>query len=540
MRAALPSPKRKRGAGAVFLCIGVLAAGCGVDGREVRTGIELALNDSTLAQSNAWAEDVHDFYARRGMRPAWTHGRGLNGRGREVLVVLESATTMGLDPARYDVDEARRLRRALAGAADEQENAALLAALDVHLTTGLRRYLGDLRGGALEPAEQRSVQLALVLDSLADARHPQRHAAALEPSNAQYRNLKSALARYSEIARSGGWSEVAAGAADSAATAGTLRERLIAEGDPREQELAERSAGFDEDLASALRHFQARHGLEETGTLDSMTLQQLNTPVEERVASLSLNLDRLRTLPRDSAGLRIFVNVPAYEMVVLQDDAPLLSMPVIVGKAEHQTPVLIDTVRYVVTNPYWNVPQSIFAEEILPALQADPSYLNAKNMEVVSHEEGGGVIDEGSIDWDRVDPDSVPWMIRQRPGPWNALGRVKFLFPNRQNIYLHDTPESHLFERTVRALSHGCIRLERPLELARLVLDRRTDLSAGALDELLARPGEKHVPLNEGIPVAIVYLTSWIGPDGDVQFLRDIYGRDAQLRAEPDGQVGND
>jgi murein L,D-transpeptidase YcbB/YkuD len=117
---------------------------------------------------------------------------------------------------------------------------------------------------------------------------------------------------------------------------------------------------------------------------------------------------------------------------------------------------------------------------------------------------------------------------------------VKFLFPNRQNIYLHDTPESHLFERTVRALSHGCIRLERPLELARLVLDRRTDLSAGALDELLARPGEKHVPLNEGIPVAIVYLTSWIGPDGDVQFLRDIYGRDAQLRAEPDGQVGND
>lgn len=503
----------------------LLAAGCGVEEREVRDGITQALKDSTFTQSHAYAGDVHAFYVRRDMRPAWTNGRGLNGRGRDALVVLESARSLGLDPARYDVEEARQLHERLDDAGSPQEIARLLATLDVHLTTGLRRYVGDVRDGSFVkhgPSEDDTASpLVTLLDSLANERHMDRRVAALEPSNSQYVNLRKALAHYTRIAEQGGWPRVES--TDSVTTARTLEERLIAEGDPREVELLGQNNGHE----AALRHFQARHGIDTTGTLDSTTLAQLNTPAAKRVESLSLNLDRLRALPRDSAGLRIVVNVPAYRMVMLENDAPILSMPVIVGKPEHQTPVILDTVRYIVANPYWNVPQSIFEEEILPAVRANPGYLESKNMEVVARD-GDGVIDSGSIDWDNVDAESVPWMIRQRPGPWNALGKVKFLFPNRQAVYLHDTPEDHLFERTVRALSHGCVRLERPLELARIVVERRTELSWSDFEALLERSSEKHVPLTEGIPVAIVYQTAWIGTEGEAMFLRDVYGRDSR------------
>jgi murein L,D-transpeptidase YcbB/YkuD len=306
---------------------------------------------------------------------------------------------------------------------------------------------------------------------------------------------------------------------------------LIAEGDTIESDKASRGAAtpasFDTTLVAALRHFQKRHGLEEHGRLDNATLRELNTPVQQRIATLSLNLDRWRAMPRETSPLGIRVNIPAYELAVLENDQPVLEMKVVVGALAHPTPVMIDTMEYVVTSPYWNVPASILSEEIAPGVADDDDYLHDRSMEIVSRDDTSVVIEPGSIDWDELNVDSIDWLVRQRPGAHNALGRVKFMFPNSLDIYLHDTPSKSGFEQTIRALSHGCVRLEKPIELARLILARRASVDQD-IDALVATGDEKHIALDDGIPIHIVYLTA-SADNGIVRFHADIYGLDQRV-----------
>jgi murein L,D-transpeptidase YcbB/YkuD len=287
-----------------------------------------------------------------------------------------------------------------------------------------------------------------------------------------------------------------------------IRQRLAAERDPFEAPLVEGAADpalFDARLAQAVAHFQDRHGLGEDGAAGAETFAAMNVPVEERLQAIRLNLDRWRWLPREFGNHYVMVNVAGFEMAVMKDDEPQLTMNVVVGKTGTQTPIFKDTIEHVVVNPYWNVPSDIAKNEIMPAVQRDPTYLARNNYEMVGN---GG--------------------IRQKPGPRNALGEVKFLFPNDHNVYLHDTPADNLFSRNTRAFSHGCIRLEKPRELAYYLFEHAAGLSRADYDRMRGG-GERWVNLKEKLPVYILYFTAWGEDGGSVNFYKDIYQRDARV-----------
>ncbi|HTI66295.1 MAG TPA: L,D-transpeptidase family protein [Caulobacteraceae bacterium] len=334
----------------------------------------------------------------------------------------------------------------------------------------------------------------------------------LPPPSTFYAQLRQALARYRAIAADGGWDSVPSGkapkpgAADPRAAA--LRARLAAEGDA----VAEASeSGFDEPLRQALARFQARHGLAATGELNARTVAELNVPAEARVAQIEANLERWRWAPRATPATRLEVNIAAQTLVYVRDGAVVATMRTVVGRPADRTPIFSDAVEAVVFNPPWNVPSTIAAKEILPKLKRDPGYLQ-RNRFVV--QPGGGAVTQ---------------RLQQLPGPKSALGLVKFDLPNGFNVYLHDTPTKSAFALDERALSHGCIRLEKPLDLARLVLRGDPDWTADAIQAALDRGVTVRARLSRPVPVYVGYWTAFVGEDGAVNFRRDLYGWDAQL-----------
>jgi murein L,D-transpeptidase YcbB/YkuD len=546
------SIRRRRYGGIAITC--VLAAiplfiGCGPD-REVRERITFATEDDApdieIGEGHAvrLPPDVRGFYRAREGEPLWINSRGLNARGRSAVEALGNAHTEGLDPDRYAVPMIETLADS-GGDVDNQRRADRLRDLELLLTSRYLLYLEDLAIGSVEP------QLSLPdsmwhlqrLESIASGEDPGDLSAGFLPPTEEYAALREALARYQAIADDGGWGTVLE--SEGAEAVSALRNRLIAEQDPVESALAAEAPAaastLDAKLEQALRQFQTRHALEETGELDAATREALNVPVEDRLQSLRVTMDRWRALPRDFGDLYVFVNIPAYELRVVENDQQLLDMKVVVGKDVHPTPVMSDTMEYIVVNPYWNVPESILKAEILPAVREDENYLAKQNMEIVDREgDQPQVINTELVDFD---DEEFPYHVRQRPGPSNALGRVKFMFPNAQNIYLHDTPAGALFDRTARAFSHGCVRVEKPMELAHLILGKTTDMTAAEFDALAGQGAEKHIRLDRGVPVYLAYLTAAVDDEGSVRFLPDLYDRDstedvAGAHAEPDAPSG--
>ena len=279
-----------------------------------------------------------------------------------------------------------------------------------------------------------------------------------------------------------------------------------------------------------MKRFQWRHGLTADGVLDAATRAELNVSAERRVEQLELNLERWRWLPQDLGRRHIIVNIAAFELEVVEDEAVVLAMRVVVGRPYQHTPVFSDTMRYLVLNPYWQVPHDIAVKEVLPRVQRDLSYLAQQKMQVF---QGWGPeaeeIDPATVDWSAITPASFPFRLRQDPGPINALGRIKFMFPNKFNVYLHDTPARPLFDETRRDFSHGCIRIQKPIELALYLLRKDPHWNRETLLRALDEVVDRSVPLPEPIPIHLLYWTAWADEDGTIQFRRDIYGRDAPL-----------
>jgi L,D-transpeptidase YcbB len=258
---------------------------------------------------------------------------------------------------------------------------------------------------------------------------------------------------------------------------------------------------FDADLKRAVQRFQDRHAIEADGAIGTTTLRELNYTLAERIAELQLNLDRWRWLPNDLGERYVLVNIAGFELEVVEHGRVIEAMNVVVGQESNETPIFADSIRYVVVNPYWNVPDGIMERTIRPAMALDPQYLARNDMEIF----------EGRV--------------RQRPGPQNSLGRYKFIFPNDHDVYLHDTPDGHLFSRTQRAFSSGCVRLERPRDFARLLLRLQSSHDPDSLDDILASGSEKWIRLERPLPVFLLYFTAWAQDDGSVRFHRDVYGR---------------
>jgi murein L,D-transpeptidase YcbB/YkuD len=279
-----------------------------------------------------------------------------------------------------------------------------------------------------------------------------------------------------------------------------------------------------------LKRFQWRHGLTADGAMDTRTRAELNVSVESRVDQLEVNLERWRWLPQDLGRRHIMVNAAAFALEVVEDDSVKLAMRVVVGLPYHHTPVFTGTMRYLVFNPYWYVPDSIAVQEILPHHKRAPSYLAQQGIRVLrGWAPDAREVDPATVDWSKITLDNFPFQLRQDPGPLNPLGRIKFMFPNKFNVYLHDTSARTLFDKTQRAFSHGCIRIEKPIDLALYLLQKdprwNRDSLLAALDEAVDRT----VPLPETIPIHILYWTAWADEDGTIQFRPDIYGRDPPL-----------
>lgn len=501
-------------------------------------------NDDTLHLR----ESVVEFYRSRDHRPAWTDDDEILPRGLGMLEAIGLANTEGLDRERYHFSTAREMAWLLREDAVEDRELDYLGSLDLLLTESFARLSQDLAAGTIDPEgagltwriERGSADLRPLLDAVLQGEEPRAVLGTIRPGVPYYDRMVRAFGRLRAIEAEGGWGTVPGGEAlepgDEGPRVGALRARLGAGDDPEEARLAREGARtpllFDDDLAAALRHFQTRHTLHEDGTLGPNTVKALNVPVEDRIAALRLNLDRWRWMPTDLGDRFILVNIAGFELELVQNDSVIEAMSVVVGETANRTPVFQDTLEFMVVNPYWNVPASIATEEILPQARRDPSYLARNRYEVM---QDGRPVDPGALSHDALASGQL--RIRQRPGAGNALGNVKFLFPNGYDIYLHDTPADHLFSQESRAFSHGCIRVERPDDLARVLLDALTDRDPATYDDLRRSDSEQWIPFDDKIPVYILYFTAWVDRDGTIRFHPDIYQRDRSLEEETDRKL---
>jgi L,D-transpeptidase YcbB len=286
---------------------------------------------------------------------------------------------------------------------------------------------------------------------------------------------------------------------------------------------------LDEPLTAALRHFQERHLLDADGVLGKRTLEALNVPTEARIDQIRVNLERARWLLHDLPARYVLVDVPGYELRLMEDGKEVLRSRTVVGKPYRKTPIFRSAISYLDFSPTWTVPPTILRNDVLPAIRKDRAYLQKRGMRVLKFD--GTVVDPATVDWQRyTGKTSFPYLIRQDPGPENALGKVKFMFPNPHHVYLHDTPSRELFARAERAFSSGCIRVEQAAALATLLLGQE-GWSAAEVEAALAAGKTRRVKLRTPVPVLLYYWTVRLEDDGDVAFKRDIYGRDAALLA---------
>ena len=510
----------------------------------IRARIDAA---GVVTELRAGGEPIHQsaallsFYERRGYRPAWGNERGPTRLVDDLMGALRRADLEGLRSADYHLAVIEALLPALWAGAPWGPAVApdRWAEIDLLLTDAFLVYGAHLLAGRVHPetlrqeglANRRSTDIAASLESALVLGDIAGTLGTLAPPQSGYRRLRDALARHRKVAATGGWPTIPPGPTLHQGARGPpvarLRERLRLEHDLRIDQDADL---FDEALEQALKAFQRRHGLAADGAVGAATRAELNVPVERRVEQLELNLERWRWLPEDLGRRHIIVNIAAFELEVVEQEAVLLAMRVVVGGLENRTPVLSDTMRYLVLNPYWHVPRSISAEEMLPKVRQDSSYLKRSKLRIFqSSGPDAREVDPTTVDWSAITPADFPFRLRQDPGPLNALGRVKFMFINKFNVYLHDTPARALFEATRRDLSHGCIRLHQPIELAALLLRQDPRWDRDALLRTLDGAVDSIVPLPDPIPIHLLYRTAWADWDGTVQFRRDIHGWDTPL-----------
>jgi len=533
-----------RGFGIAAACLVAFAgAGChrGLD-REVEGEIQARVakrQPPAFVRGVRWSL-MQQVYRDHQHRPFWVRGARPEARARELVRRICRSGEEGLRPADYDL---AGLKQALVDLqAAKRPDPGKLAALDLRLTTLMLGFATDLLSGRLDPrtvddgwylTTRRSSVDSTLRASLRDDDSPD-VLEKLRPKPKEYAELADALEEYREILRKGGWGRVPPGPAlkpgDRGPRVAALRQRLHATGDLSSGRDADR---FDRDVAGAVARFRVRHGLSPDSVADGATIGAMNVPVESRIRQMEVNLDRYRWLPAEFTKRYVLVNIPDYRLYAYDDGKLELEQRVIVGdQYQNATPVFADSMTYLVFRPEWNVPSSILVREILPRLKEDDDYdLAAQNLEVVDST-GKVVNDPSEIEWDDVDTTKPGYRIRQKPGPNNALGRIKFMFPNRFNIYLHDTPSRKLFERERRTLSHGCVRVEDPVQLAGFVLNQQDGWKQERIEQALddSAHGNQMVSLERPLPVYLLYLTAFVR-DGRVQFRNDPYGKDRRAMA---------
>jgi murein L,D-transpeptidase YcbB/YkuD len=533
-------------AGLILALVTVVATAAASD-LSLAAALRLALQERfplpyTVAANPSFPDvALQQFYFDRDDEPAWFTPTGLVPEAAILTDRLSAAAEEGLCPEAYFLPELEELQKYAGDAQHHRllEDQQRLARLDLLLSEAFLTYAAHLIHGRVDPAavhgdwhaNLRQVDLAGLLEFALAEERMETILDDLVPPHPGYRALRRALADYRRISAQGGWETLPAGVTlrpgDFDPRVPALRRRLAQSGDLGEDAGTETLYG--ETTAARLRNFQRRHGLPADGILGPLTLEEINRPVEERIRQLEVNLERWRWLPKTLGNRYLQVNIADLTLEAVDNGHTVLSLPVVVGNAYRQTPVFSANLQYLIFAPFWFVPPTIFRVDKLPRLRADPDYLEKHHFEIVTADSSQSLLPLDGIDWKEVRAESFPGVLRQAPGPWNPLGRVKFIFPNPFAIYLHDTPDRHLFAAEMRTFSSGCIRVERPLDLARVLLQEQRQGDRARLLAAMEADEPRRIDLVRPWPIHILYFTAWAEEEGEVNFRRDLYWRDLAL-----------
>ncbi|WP_164849959.1 L,D-transpeptidase family protein [Mucilaginibacter limnophilus] len=459
-------------------------------------------------------ENIRQFYQSRNFQYAWLTEEGLAEQTQTLWGLYKQYQGFSSDSSLYDAN----LDQQLEGLSSGEESLDLNGQqrLELRLTAFFLRFLKYAYAGKVNPEKLqwhipkkklKPVDLLEELMSVDDQNLDE-----WLPASTGYIAMKEKLIKLQQL-RSSDWPVISLDdpgvlkPGDTALVVKRLKQRLSLLGD---LPLTDTNAIYDHDFKSAVQSFQRRHGLVVDGIVGPNVMEAINIPIETKLKTILINMERMRWMPFKPAGKRVLVNIPEFRLHFYDGSQEVLSMDVVVGKAATRTVIFSDQIRYVVFSPYWNLPRSIVRNEVLPGMARDAGYLDRHRMEITGRRNG------------------LP-VVRQRPGAGNALGRVKFIFPNKYSIYLHDTPAKQLFDRNTRAFSHGCIRVGAPSALADKLLENMPDWTSGKIAAAMASDREHWVKLTDPVPVFITYLTSWVDESGKLNFRQDIYGHDAKL-----------
>lgn len=491
-------------------------AGILVDGKELFSQVE-----------------IPQFYANRNFELAW----GDKKNRKDLIESLQASYDEGLNPEDYHL---KKIQGLLEKSKSRKLSNAELVDLDLLMSDALILYGSHLLEGKLEQSTIRKQwdvgknEKPENIDSLLTVTlHNHTIELALEelkPHNYMYDLLKVHLKKLRDQKEGGGWPEVSGGETlkpgDTAQRINEIRDYLIAVGDLSEGKVDDVNV-FDKDLETAVKKFQLRHNLTVDGVIGKGTIEQMKVPIEDRIDMIILNLERMRWVLNQPDDDFLIVNIAGFIVRRYTHKKKVFESRVIVGKYHHESPVFKGEMKYIVMNPTWTLPYSIATHETLPKLKKDPGYLAAKHMEVM--DSGGKILNSANIDWNQYSAGNFPFQIRQKAGPWNALGEVKFIFPNKYSVYLHDTPSRGLFNAQDRAFSHGCIRTEDKWGLLMSLMNDPEEWNMERINEILKSGETTQIPLPKPINIYLIYLTASVDQENDLMFMKDIYKRDAKV-----------
>ena len=506
--------------------LAVVSAGLAVSPHDAAA--QVTAFKQAVASSAAQSDAVAQFYRENGYAPLWTGGDDTSRERRMALLrALEEASMHGLpDRGRLAADLVEQMRNA--------RTVRSLGEVEAALSRAFVNYATDLQTGLLNPQsiddgivrKKHSTDPVAYLEGIRD-NSPMAYMRALVPASPQYRALLREKFRLEALAAKGGWGGSVPGGkleqGDTGPAVIALRDRLVAMG----YLTRSATARYDHDLEMAVQRFQSDHGLEPDGVAGTSTIAEINKPVSERLKSVIVAMERERWLTPERGDRHILVNQTDFTAKIIDNGDVTFETRSVIGKNQYdrRSPEFSDVMEHMVINPSWYVPRSIITKEYLPKLKNNPNAVG--HIEITDSR--GRVVNRSSADFSQYTARNFPYAMRQPPSRKNALGLVKFMFPNKYNIYLHDTPHKNLFSREVRAFSHGCIRLAQPFEFAYALLARQTEDPKAFFHRILSSGKETKVDLEQQVPVHIIYRTAYVTNKGRAEFRRDVYGRDAKV-----------
>lgn len=467
-------------------------------------------------------------YENRVFDLAWENKNDL----KELINSLEESKYEGLNPHDYHITEIKSLYIQFDKLTNDQK-----VQLDLLATDAFLLYTSHLLSGKVNPKSidsewhvaRREGDPVQVLNSALENHQIKNEINNVKPRHEVYQSLKAALIKYDSIKANGGWKQIPEG---QVLKIGMIDERvplicnrLYISGDYIIT-IDEKNLVYNEELINAVKHFQKRHGLESDGNIDKETIAALNVPIDDRIDQIIVNMERWRWLPQEYSDYYVKVNIANFLVDVVKNGRLIKQHKAIVGKNYRRTPVFSSKISYLVLNPTWTVPPGIIKGDVIPGVKKDINYLKNKNLTVYDH--SGNILDPNLIDWNN--PSSRSYIYRQPAGPANALGAVKFMFPNEFSVYLHDTPGRELFDKTERSFSSGCIRVQNPLELAEYLINDSVNWNLKKIKKQVDSQVTITVPLSHKPDIYLLYWTAWTDDKAVVQFRKDIYSRDEKLK----------